>query len=225
MRIGDSRSRGSEVVSVALRFVRSWVWLYTLGLAPETRDARRTELDSDLWDQTHATGIHGPGMSGGAYSVLFRCLRGVPANLFWRFAEARTHRGSTEGRPAMQTFTMRSPFGRATIILVVALIVATITFVVFYDSWYSDPARGDGPVSVALWPWVVLGLGLLGVGLVAIVGGFALMRRGPWLGTSLVVGGVWMVALLFYWLYVPLFIAAGASVFAIVWTKRRANAG
>ena len=123
----------------------------------------------------------------------------------------------------MQTFAMRSQLGRATIILVVALVVATITFVVFYDSWYNDPARGDGRVSVALWPWVVLGSGLLGVGLVATVGGFALIRRGPWLGTLLVVGGVWMVALLFYWLYVPLFIAAGVSVLAIGWAKRHAN--
>ena len=51
------------------------------------------------------------------------------------------------------------------------------------------------------------------------------MRRGPGLGTSLVIGGVWMVALLFCRLYVPLFIAAGASVFAIGWAKRRTNAG
>ena len=50
-----------------------------------------------------------------------------------------------------------------------------------------------------------------------------MIRRGLSLGTLLVVGGVWMVALLFYWLYVPLFIAAGVSVLAIGWAKRRTN--
>ncbi len=124
----------------------------------------------------------------------------------------------------MQAYTMRSSLGRATVILIVALIAATITFVVFYDSWYNDPARGDGPVSVDLWPWVVLGSGLLGVGLVAMASGFALRRRGPWLGTLLVIGGAWMVALLFFWLYVPFAIAAVVSVFAIAWARRRTNA-
>ena len=205
-----------------LSLVRGWVWLYTLGLRLETRNGRRTEIEADVWEPTRAWGVHGPSASGDAWSVLLRCLRGALADLLWRFSEARIHRRSTAEMAALQTFTMRSRIGVTTIILVVALIVATITFVGLYDRWYNDPARGDGRVSVALWPWVVLGVLLLGVGLVAMVGGFALIRRGPWLGTLLVAGGEWMVALLFYWLYVPLFIAAGASVFAIGSARRHA---
>ena len=208
-----------------LSIVRGWVWLYTLGLPLEMRKARRTEIDSDLWDQTHAWGLHGLSTSGDASSVLLRCLRGVPADLLWRFVEARTHRISTQGKSAMQMFTMRSLMGISTIILMAVLVAATAAFTVQYDSYYNDPTRGDTSVSVALWPWVILGSPLLGAGILATIGGFGLIRRLPWLGTALFVSGVWVVAILFYWLQVPFAIAAIVSVFAIRWGNRRTKVG
>ena len=103
MRPAESQQGGAKLAVATHQLVRGWVRLYTLGLPLETRNARRTELDSDLWEQTYAWGERGPSSSG----VLLRCLRGVPADLLWRFAEARVH-SSTEGRAAMQTFTMQS---------------------------------------------------------------------------------------------------------------------
>ena len=214
MRLGESRQDSAKRVLAAHQLVRGWVWLYTLGLPLQARNDRRTEIDSDLWDQTHTWRVRRPSTSGDASSVLLRCLRGMPADLIWRFADTRTRRSSAEGRPAMLTFTMRSSVGRATIILMAVLVVATI-------EW-------DNPDTRIMEPWlkIVLGFLLLGVGLVLTVRGLGLIRRAPWLGAVLTVSGTWMVALLVYWLWypVPLLIAAGVSVFAIGWAKRRREA-
>ncbi len=203
---------------MTLRVVRGWVWLYTIGLPLEMRNARRTEIDSDVWDHVHA--------SGDAWSALLRCLRGVPADLLWRLADARKNRSSTEGQLAMQTFMIRSSLGLATIILMAVLVAAvlvaaTIAFTVQYDGYYNDPTRGDTSVSIALWPWVILGVPLLGAGILATVSGLGLIRRAPWLGAVVLVSGVWVVATLFCWVQVPFAIAAIISFFAIGWAKRR----
>ena len=220
MSLGESRQGDAAFVVATHRFVRGWVRMYTLGLPIETRSARRTEIDADVWDQTHAWDLHGPSTPGGPSSVLLRCLRGMPADLLWRFAEAPTHRNSTEGRSAMQTFTMRSSIGRATIILTALLVVATITFTVVHQI-----ERSNGTQIINQGLLDALRYSLLAVGLVLTVSGFGLIRRAPWLGAVLAVGGSWTSALIVFWLIWPLFVAAGVSVFAIRWARRRANPG
>ena len=76
-------------------------------------------------------------------------------------------------------------------------------------------------------PWlkIVLGVALLTVGLFLPVGCFRLIRRAPWLEAVLAVSGIRMFAVLVYRLIVPLFIAAGASAFAIGWAKRQTSVG
>ena len=220
MRLGGSQQDDAKPLAAANLLVRGWVWLYTLGLPLETRHGRRSEIDSDLWDQAHAWDAQRPTTPGGYSSVLLRCLRGSPADLLWRFGEARTHPSSTEGRTARQTFTMRSSLGRATIILMAGLVGATIAFSVVHTVEYNNP----GTRFLEPWLKIVLGALLLSVGLVLTSSGFGLMRRAPWLGAVLAVGGTWMVASIFYWLWlVPLFVAAGVSVFAIAWAKRRTD--
>ena len=222
MRVGESRHGDLKFVVVAHQLVRGWAWLYTLGLALETRSARRTEIDSDLWDQTHAWGVHEPSTSGDASSVLLRCLRGVPADLLWRFAEARTPSSSGEGWPTLETFTMRSWLGFATIMLMSALVVATFALTVVHTIEWDNP----GTRIITPWLKILVGLLLLAAGLVLATSGFGLIRRAPWLGAVLAISGTWMVAMLFYWMLYPvlLFIAAGASVFAIGSARRHAAA-
>ena len=58
--------------------VRAWTTLYTFALPPEMRDRRRAEIVSDLWESEHD-----PDVPRG--EPLFRVLRGVPADLLWRF--------------------------------------------------------------------------------------------------------------------------------------------
>ena len=202
-----------------LSLVRGWVWLYTLGLPREMRNARRTEVDSDLWEQTHAWYAEGPTTAGDASSVFLRCLRGVPADLLWRFAETRTFGSSEEGTSATQAFNMRSSLGATTIILMAVLVAAAIALISIHSIEY------DNPSTRIMEPWLkyALGFSLLALALVFTVGGIGLIRRAPWFGAVLTTSGIWMVAVLFYWMWfpVPLVIAAGVSVFAIGWAKRR----
>ena len=220
MRLGESRQGDAALVVAAHHFVRGWVWLYTLGLPAETRGARRTEIESDVWDQTHAWAVPASSTPGDATSVLLRSLRGMPADLLWRLVEARTHDGSTEGRSAMQTLTMRSSLGRVTLALMAVLIVGAIAFNVVDNIEYFNEIQ---LVNQTLQN--VVGYSLLAVGIVLTAAGFGLIRRAPWLGAVLAVGGIWTLALMVYWLIVPLFIAAGVSALAIRWAKKRINAG
>ena len=224
MRLGESRPDDARLAVAALQLVRGWVWLYTLGLPLETRSARRKEIDSDMWEHTHAFGLHGPSTSSDAWSTLLRCLRGVLADVLWRLAEARIHPASTEGRPTAQTLTMRSWFGLATIILTAVLVMAAIALMVVHSIEYENPSTR------IIEPWLKIALGtlLLAVGLFLTVGGFRLIGRAPWIGAVLAIGGVWMVASLFYWMWFPLFVAAVVSVATIREAREvhaRKNAG
>jgi hypothetical protein len=58
--------------------VRAWTALYTFALPPDIRDRRRAEIASDLWESEHD-----PDVPRG--ELLFRALRGLPADLLWRF--------------------------------------------------------------------------------------------------------------------------------------------
>ena len=214
-------SVSASLPTLPVRLVRRWVRLYTAGLPADVRDARREEIDADLWEQAREAALMARPTSTLRSEVALRLLLGVQADLLWRFAEARTHSNSTEGRSAMQTFTMRSRMGAAWSILMAVLVAASIALIAVHSIEYEDPSRR------IMVPWLKysLGISLLTAGIGLTVTGFRWIRQAPWLGALVAVGGLWMVAVLFYWLTVPLFIAAGASVFAIGWAKRRTNAG
>ena len=77
---------GSPVAAL----VRAWVRLYTSGLPAPLRDARRDEVDDDLWcEHAEATALGRSARSLGADLVL-RLLFGIPADISWRM----TRRGS-----------------------------------------------------------------------------------------------------------------------------------
>jgi hypothetical protein len=101
---------GPRCIALAAALTRAWVAAYTLGVVHPLRDERRAELASDIWEQAHATPAPG---AVHALSLLWRCLRGVPADLSWRIehragtgpalggamsrAGARTRRAATRG--------------------------------------------------------------------------------------------------------------------------------
>lgn len=70
---------------MAAGLARSWTRCYTLGLSRRERELRQDEIESDLWDHEHDT----PGgvVSRAAFglAVLSRLVRGMPADVFWRF--------------------------------------------------------------------------------------------------------------------------------------------
>ena len=74
----------SSVAIVASRVARYWTAAYTLGLAPQVRDARRAEIASDVWEQHRDIVTEGRSAWRFLGSVFSRIMRGAPADLLWR---------------------------------------------------------------------------------------------------------------------------------------------
>jgi uncharacterized protein (TIGR03435 family) len=83
----------------AVNCVRVWTWLYTWRMPPASREMRRAEIESDLWEsQSDATG--GDGL-GAALHILLRLLIGIPDDLGWRLEYAAAIGTLTQGSIAM----------------------------------------------------------------------------------------------------------------------------
>jgi hypothetical protein len=62
-------------------FTRWWAGCYTRGLPVEAREARRAEIESDVFEQQAA--------GGSAAAIVGRTLRGAADDLLWRYSEGR----------------------------------------------------------------------------------------------------------------------------------------
>src|SRR5436190_2298052 len=78
----------SITLASAILVVRAWTRLYTSGMAPEIRDARRAEIDSDLWEFHEDARRRGAAPSVIAVHMLLRLVLGVRNDLFWRAEHA-----------------------------------------------------------------------------------------------------------------------------------------
>src|SRR5438132_3186928 len=67
---------------LAIACVRSWTWLYTWRMPPALREARRAEIDSDLWECERQTAEDQ--RLGCALHIAVRFLLGIPDDLGWR---------------------------------------------------------------------------------------------------------------------------------------------
>jgi hypothetical protein len=76
-------------VELASALVRAWVRLYTRGLPADLRDARRAELEADLWEHARAGESEGSRSVALAGAMLRRAAAGTPADLSWRFGRRR----------------------------------------------------------------------------------------------------------------------------------------
>lgn len=83
------------LTSLAAGVARNWVAVYTLGLPPSVRDARRAELQSDLWEQRND--VRSETSNSIAKGVLARVLGGMPADLLWAI-DVRHDQGGTAMR-------------------------------------------------------------------------------------------------------------------------------
>jgi hypothetical protein len=72
----------SRSVDAATVLVRGWTRLYTWQMTAEEGEARRAEIESDLWEARHDPG------SGRTFTLalemLIRLIAGMPADLSWR---------------------------------------------------------------------------------------------------------------------------------------------
>ena len=161
----------------AADLVMRWAEIYTRGLEPAAAGARRDELASDLWE--HAA--HEP-RAGAA--MLSRAIRGVPADLSWRYEQQRR---MLAGVPRLQR-VVSGGVGA----LVVAAASALVVFGVAVITRTSALAvRGAIlPFSeTALWVFGLTGLAVFGLlllvrqktrplGAVALAGSSALVHFG-----------------------------------------------
>jgi hypothetical protein len=72
----------STGLGIAIAIVRAWTRVYTLGLDAALRDARRAEIESDLWEQ-----VHEPEYSTRAIDVWGRLLLGIPDDVRWSLGQ------------------------------------------------------------------------------------------------------------------------------------------
>jgi hypothetical protein len=74
-------SRATSIVPV---IVRVWTRCYTCCLEPSVRDARRAEIESDLYEQLHSDASHDHFVD-----MLGRLLCGIPDDLRWTIEQSQ----------------------------------------------------------------------------------------------------------------------------------------
>ena len=142
----------------AVALARSWVRLYTYGTDPETAQRRRAEFESDLWESLYEAGRPAePTLR--SIEILDRLLRGVPADLVWRFealrAPARSSeavadwklRSHVESRPLTRTGTVVFQ-GIATIAILGAVTEVTVQLLRIGDFRAAIPLEEPWQVGV-----------------------------------------------------------------------------
>ena len=130
-----------------VRFTRSWVARYTGGLSAEVGDRRRSEIESDLYEQTQDMGTEG---------VLGRCLRGIPADVWWRVRMLRQRARQAERNPNM------TPDRKRPIWLTLVAIHIVFTFVL---GVIGAPNLAIGPSDNGAVRWTLTAIAAVGVAL------------------------------------------------------------
>ena len=116
-----------------IRLTRRWVRFYTAGLPTEVREARRAELESDLWEQEQEqeAGAAGRRPTTTALHVLPRFMLGIPADLSWRQQRGgskifrKAGRGAIEGA-RLTTAAIRRNWALGTAILALAGVFSAV---------------------------------------------------------------------------------------------------
>lgn len=73
----------TRALAAAIWIARAWTRLYTSGLDPALRDARRAEIESDLWESHEDARRRGPAAVEVALQILARVLLGASHDLLW----------------------------------------------------------------------------------------------------------------------------------------------
>jgi hypothetical protein len=169
--------------SRAVRAVRRWVGVYTGGLSSEVGERRRLELDSDIWEQ-----LHGPAPTRSPGGVLGRCLRGVPADVWWRYRTLLDQRGAQQRSHTMTRNVFTNWWGVITAVLGGIVLVPALALL---GTGVED---GNSLLIATSGGGVVAGTLLLG--------GLAVKTRHPRVGTWMIVIGAAGSVLVTGWLIV-----------------------
>ena len=91
------------MLSLALSLTRLWTRFYTLGLPVAIREARRAEIESDLWEQSGQATAQ---LSTAAH-IAARTILGVPADIVWRAETAAAVRSGKDPDMKGKPWTLR----------------------------------------------------------------------------------------------------------------------
>jgi len=198
-----------------------WIRAYTAGLPDITRERRRMEVESDVWEEVSALTALGSGPAAIRAAVWLRWLAGVPDDLFWRLEQRRTRRTrSTTGEGSATSMNVNTD--RSVIVpgaVVATAIVAALILVTIDNIQYFEQSQRFVPTSTL----TNLSLALFGIGLAGLVAGFLVMRARPTTGAILASGGALVAAVMTYWLIVPIVVALVVSAVAIRRARRLAR--
>ena len=93
---------------IAPAVARAWVRLYTRGMPAELRDARREEIDADLWEHQQDARDNGASHAIVGVEIMLRTLLGIPDDLGWRREALNSRLGAAiEGRIGTMAISVR----------------------------------------------------------------------------------------------------------------------
>ena len=195
----------SAVLDVAVGMTRSWVAVYTSGLAPELRDARRAEIDSDLWEHQRTARLQDQPPGETALQLLTRLLLGILSDVTWRLETGHSVSGERSIR-MNEALYMRG-------LVAVGVALALLVVIVGVGSIFNAFEDGDN----SGWVW---GGSLSALSGVAVMVGLLISRPNPLLGIGLVAAGAITIAVLWHWLLV-ITIPIGIALVTIAFFRAR----
>lgn len=180
----------------ATRIVLWWVDRYTAGVPHAAREERRSEIESDLWEQRAAS----TGGLGAELAVLSRWARGIPADLSWRRSRRRGRR-----LPSARAAVRVAAWSLAALayLFLVGVHGYNATALVGFDFYGGDWAPGD-VVEYARISAMLLAL---------LLAGGVLLRPWPRLAVALL-GAATLGACVAFWWASPIYGPTGVAVVA-----------
>ena len=233
---------GTELLWVAL--VRRWAALYTRGLPADVRDRRLLELESDVWEH-----LHDADERNVRRAVFGRFLRGIPADVWWRYhtllesrrARPRSQNMSTSLRgnwwviltailgvvPLGLSLAMLATVSGGGAIRLVGVAGATVSGALLIGGLIRRQSDliGGSQMIVAGAALTLFGLESMGVGIIVLVSGFwtgNLQLSAPSEAPDLQPVRQQQISMTHYWF---LWLAGAALLFAIGWIPLIAEGG
>ena len=195
----------NAALDVVVGMTRSWVAVYTSGLPPELRDARRAEIDSDLWEQRQIAELTEEPQGETTFHLLTRLLLGILSDVTWRLETGHSVSGERSIR-MNEALYMRG-------LVAVGVALALLVVIVGVGSIFNAFEDGDN----SGWVW---GGSLSALSGVAVMVGLLISRPNPLLGIGLVAAGAITIAVLWHWLLV-ITIPIGIALVTIAFFRAR----
>ena len=179
--------------TLPVRLVRRWVLLYTAGLPADVRDARREEIDADLWEHAREAALMARPTSTLRSQVALRLLLGIAADVAWRIGQIGARQQgetATERRGTMQAVRNSSKVTRGAVLstVVFAIFTTMLATTRILNGWFADEGLADALRNSAFTASPAL-----------TAAGLLVTNRRPVLGGILVVVGAAGMVLALYW--------------------------